>query len=166
MASEPDSAAVVLIDGRSGAGKTEYAKALVHEGGAVLVSLDEVYPGWDGLDAGSWHIAQSVIIPMSLGQPGRYRRWDWHHQAPGDWVDIPQGQRLVIEGCGVLRTEIAQVDALRLWIDAPESIRRERAMSRDGEMYLPHWQRWALQEERFAALHGGQKLADRTVFGA
>lgn len=166
MRGEVSSVELVLIDGRSGAGKSEYAKALVRETGATLVSLDDVYPGWDGLDAGSWHIAQSVIIPISLGQPGRYRRWDWAHETPGEWVDIPLGQPLVIEGCGVLRADISHVDALRLWIDAPESVRHDRAVARDGEMYLPHWRRWALQEERFATVHGGQALADRTLTSA
>ena len=30
---------------------------------------------------------------------------------------------------------------------------------RDGEMYAPHWTRWALQEERFLALHESVALA-------
>jgi hypothetical protein len=155
--------ALTLIDGRSGAGKSEYASSLVRSGEATLVSLDDVYPGWDGLDAGSWHIAQSVIIPISLGQPGRYRRWNWERGIPGEWVEVPSGTPLVIEGCGVLRSDIAGVQALRLWMDAPEKIRHERALARDGEMYRPHWKRWALQEDRFIALHGGTMLADRTV---
>lgn len=163
MISAPGLQGLVLIDGRSGAGKTDYAAALALRTGATLVSLDDVYPGWDGLDAGSWHIAQSVIIPISLGQPGRYRRWDWAQSAPGEWVDVPAGRSLVIEGCGVLRAEIAGVEALRLWIEAPEDIRHERALSRDGDSYRPHWRRWALQEERFIALHGGHALADSAV---
>ena len=157
------SGGLVLIDGRSGAGKTDYAASLALRTGATLVSLDDVYPGWDGLDAGSWHIAQSVIIPISLGQAGCYRRWNWEQGMPGEWVDVPSGRPLVIEGCGVLRSDIAGVQALRLWIDAPEAIRHERALARDGEMYRPHWTRWALQEERFIALHGGEILADETV---
>ncbi|MEO8095730.1 MAG: hypothetical protein ABI632_12485, partial [Pseudolysinimonas sp.] len=40
---------VVLIDGRSGAGKTTLARELAPLVGAQLVSLDDVYPGWDGL---------------------------------------------------------------------------------------------------------------------
>lgn len=154
---------LTLIDGRSGAGKSEYARGLALSTGAILVSLDDVYPGWDGLDAGSWHIAQSVIIPMSAGQPGRYRRWNWDVTTPGEWVEIGPGQPLVIEGCGVLRSDISDVGAVRLWLEAPEGVRRQRAIERDGDVYRPHWARWALQEERFIALHGGRARAEKTV---
>jgi hypothetical protein len=163
MTSADNSEALVLVDGRSGAGKTDYATALAKESGATLVSLDDVYPGWDGLDAGSWHIAHSLIIPISLGQPGRYRRWNWEQGIPGEWVAVPEGRPLVVEGCGVLRHDTAGVQALRLWIDAPDAIRHDRALARDGDMYTPHWTRWALQEDRFIALHGGEMLAARTV---
>lgn len=163
MTSANNSGALVLVDGRSGAGKTDYATALAKESGATLVSLDDVYPGWDGLDAGSWHIAHSLIIPISQGQPGRYRRWNWEQGTPGEWVVVPEGIPLIVEGCGVLRHETAGVQALRLWIEAPEQVRHDRALARDGEMYTPHWTRWALQEDRFIALHGGETLATRTV---
>ncbi len=44
----------ILIDGRSGSGKTELARAIVDDWpGAQLVRLDEVYPGWHGLAAAS-----------------------------------------------------------------------------------------------------------------
>ena len=37
--------------------------------------------------------------------------------------------------------------ALRVWVDAPTALRKERALSRDGETYAPHWDRWAAQED-------------------
>lgn len=163
MASAPGVPALVLIDGRSGAGKTEYATELARTMGATLISLDDVYPGWDGLDAGSWHIWQSLIIPISKGQPGTYRRWDWLRSEPGEWVTPHPGVELVIEGCGTLRSDLAEVVAQKIWIDAPTEIRRERAMARDGVGYGPHWEAWARQEERFIALHGGSESADVVV---
>src|SRR5690606_29833513 len=49
--------AVVLIDGRSGSGKTTLATALAARlPGTQLVRLDDFYPGWDGLEAGSAHV--------------------------------------------------------------------------------------------------------------
>ena len=47
-------AAVLLIDGRSGSGKTELARAVVAGvPEAQLVRLDDLYPGWGGLEEGS-----------------------------------------------------------------------------------------------------------------
>jgi uridine kinase len=163
MAGTADSLGVVLIDGRSGAGKTDYATALARQIGATLVSLDEVYPGWDGLDAGSWHLHRNVLVPISQGRPARYQRWNWRLSAPADWVDVPANCPVVIEGCGALRREALDLSAERIWVEATAAVRRARALERDREMYAPHWERWALQEERFLALHDGRGMADRIV---
>jgi hypothetical protein len=34
-----------------------------------------------------------------------------------------------------------------VWMQAPTSSRRARALARDGDTYRPHWDRWAAQEE-------------------
>jgi hypothetical protein len=163
MTRADNSWALVLVDGRSGAGKSDYATALAKESGATLVSLDDVYPGWDGLDAGSWHIAHHLIVPIASGQPGRYRRWDWASRSYGQWIEVSPEAPLIIEGCGGVRREHLHIPARRVWIEAPEELRKERALARDGDMYRPQWGRWALQEERFIALHGGRALADEVV---
>ncbi len=157
------SAMITLVDGPSGAGKSDYGVWLAAERGAVLVSLDDVYPGWDGLDAGSWHIHRNVLLPISQGLPGRYQRWDWRLGVPADWVPVPATRPVVIEGCGVIRREGLAIAADRVWVDAAADVRKRRALERDGELYAPHWQRWALQEERFLALHDGRGNADLTV---
>ena len=58
---------VVLIDGRSGAGKTSLARLLVARwpltGRVQLVALDSLYPGWDGLDPGVEHRARADPRP-------------------------------------------------------------------------------------------------------
>lgn len=156
-------ALVTLVDGPSGAGKSDYGVWLAAERSAVLVSLDDVYPGWDGLDAGSWHIHRNVLLPISQGLPARYQRWDWRLGVPADWVDVPPDRPLVIEGCGAIRREGRSLPANRVWVDAAVDVRRRRALERDGDMYAPHWHRWALQEERFRDLHDGPGNADVTV---
>lgn len=154
-----DSPKITLIDGRSGAGKSMFAAGLAEEDGSVLVSIDDVYPGWDGLDAGSWHIYQHLLIPHRAGLRGRYRPWLWEQGRPGEWIDIPRGASLVVEGCGALRRTSAEITENRIWLDQDEEVRRSRALERDGEMYAPHWRRWALQEERFLALHHSRDMA-------
>ena len=54
---------VVLVDGRSGAGKSTLAARLVAAwpGPVTLVSLDDLFPGWDGLAAGSDAVARDVL---------------------------------------------------------------------------------------------------------
>ena len=150
---------IVLVDGRSGSGKTQFATQLATELGGSLLSLDEVYPGWDGLDAGSWHVYQHVLHALASNTPGRYRVWDWRTQKPAHWVSVPAGTPLVIEGCGAIRRESVARATKAIWLEAPETIRYERAVSREGEYYKPLWKRWALQEDRFIALHRPRELA-------
>jgi cytidylate kinase len=78
-------------------------------------------------------------------------------------VDVTPHRPVVIEGCGAIRREGLAIAALRIWVDAPADVRRRRALERDGDTYSPHWQRWALQEERFRAIHDGPGNADLVV---
>jgi hypothetical protein len=152
-------APVTIIDGRSGAGKSAFATNLAEEQSAVLVSIDDVYPGWDGLDAGSWHIHQYLVTPFLAGLTGRYRPWLWDESRRGDWIEIPPGKPLIVEGCGAIRRDSPLESTTRIWIETEDEIRLARALERDGEMYAPHWTRWALQEERFLALHHSRDIA-------
>ncbi len=71
----PSRAPVVLVDGRSGAGKSSLALLVAAEvPGLGIIRLDDIYPGWDGLDAGSSHILEELLEPLSAGLPARWRR--------------------------------------------------------------------------------------------
>jgi hypothetical protein len=153
------SPSITLIDGRSGAGKSVFAANLARQQGALLVSIDDVYPGWDGLDAGSWHIHHNLVTPFLAGLTGRYRPWLWEESQRGDWVEIPPEKPLIVEGCGAIRSESPLESTTRIWIETEDELRLARALERDGDMYAPHWTRWALQEERFLALHHSRDIA-------
>ena len=150
---------IVFIDGRSGAGKTSFAREFAASRGGYVLSLDEVYPGWDGLDAGSSHVYQHVVASIDRGEAARYRRWDWLEARPADWVEVPRTPVLVIEGCGAIRAEAKRYSSELYWLEAPEELRRERTVARDGDVFSPQWVRWALQEERFLMAHGSSRRA-------
>ena len=154
---------LVFIDGRSGAGKTSFARDLVSGRGGALVSLDDVYPGWDGLDAGSHHVYREVVMALAEGGMGRYRRWDWREEKPSEWVEVYHPDLVVIEGCGALRRDASLFSSERYWIEADEMVRRERTRERDGEAFADFWSRWSLQEDRFLALHEGPLRATSVI---
>lgn len=155
--------AITLVDGRSGAGKSHFAAELARARGAVVVSIDDVYPGWDGLDAGSWLIHEYLVRPYLAGLTGRYRPWLWEEQRRGEWVEISPDVSLIVEGCGAIRRDSITTSSRRVWVETDDAVRRERALERDGQMFEPHWTRWALQEERFLALHHSRELATEIV---
>lgn len=154
---------LVLVDGRSGAGKSEWVARSEAFVGFVVVSLDDLYPGWDGLDAGHLRAYQNVIVPWSRGERAAVAMWDWTRGTLGKVIEIEPEASVVIEGCGALSTLTAVHASDRYWIEADAEVRKRRALERDGDMFAPHWTRWALQEERFYALHRSSELADAVV---
>lgn len=146
---------VVLIDGPSGAGKSSLADLLVGdwpaEGSPRLVRMDDVYPGWDGLDAASAAIGRELLEPLRASGAGRWRRWDWAADAPAEWHEVRGDDPLVVEGCGTLAEHNARAADLALWLDAEDALRKSRALARDGLGFELHWDQWQDEFDRFVA---------------
>ncbi len=147
---------VVLIDGRSGSGKTSLARALVARwplrGRVQLVALDSLYPGWDGLADGVVAARDLILRPHARGLIGVWERWDWEASAPAEAHAVDPSLPLIVEGSGLLTAATARLGDVRVWLESPPQSRMRRALQRDGETYRPHWTRWAEQEERHLAL--------------
>jgi len=150
---------IVLIDGGSGSGKTDLAARLAPAMGAQLVRLDDLYPGWDGLDAGS------VMVYSDVLRASRWRRWDWVTGGPAEWHDLDSHLPLVIEGCGALSRASRALAGYGIWVELDEPTRKARALARDGDAYAPHWDRWAEQERVFFARERPDLLADLILMG-
>lgn len=147
---------VVLIDGRSGSGKTTLGAALASLLGAQLVGLDDLYPGWHGLQAASDAVSSTVL---RAADPG-YRRWDWEASMPSTWRALDASAPVVIEGAGSLTRTSAPLATLRVWIELDAPTRRRRALARDGAAYEPWWDVWAAQEDVHVARDDPRSLAD------
>ena len=157
---------VVAVDGRSGSGKTVLGTAVAQRLACPVVHLDEIYPGWDGLQAGVALATSQVLEPVARGTQAAYPRWDWMRSRPGRTIPVTAGTHLVLEGCGALVPPAAAFATVRVWVEAPTAVRKERALSRDGETYAPHWDRWAAQEDAVYARARPWESADlvlRTV---
>ena len=141
------STVVVAVDGRSGSGKTLLGTAVADRLDCPVVHLDELYPGWDGLAAGVALVTTQVLEPLARGERAAYRRWDWMRSRPGRTLVVGPTPTLVLEGCGALVPPADDFAAVRVWVEAAPAARRARALSRDGETYAPHWERWAAQED-------------------
>lgn len=146
---------VVLIDGRSGSGKTSLARTLVARwplhGRVQLVSLDSLYPGWDGLAEGVESARELILRPHARGLLGVWERWDWETSEPAEAHAVDPSLPLIVEGSGLLTAATARLGDVRVWLESPVQSRMRRALERDGDTYRPHWTRWAEQEERHLA---------------
>lgn len=149
----------ILIDGRSGSGKTELARAIALDWPqAQLVRLDDIYPGWDGLDAGS------AAVPSILTD-FRWRAWNWAADRPGEWHTLDPQRPILIEGVGAVSRASRPLADVAVWVHLGDAERKRRALDRDGDAYAPHWDRWAAQEDAFIEREWPVELADVVVSG-
>jgi|NGEPerStandDraft_6_1074524.scaffolds.fasta_scaffold275478_1 hypothetical protein len=160
--------AVLALEGPSGAGKTTLANVLAAAApSSVVVHLDAIYPGWDGLADTPDLLVDQLLRPMSSGRPAGYRRWDWAAGRDGAWQPVePAPPLLLLEGIGCGARVCAPYLAGLVWLDAPEPLRRERALTRDGPSYAPYWQRWADQESAYLSAQQPWRRADLILDGA
>lgn len=153
---------VLLIDGQSGAGKSTLARLLAERVGmpVQVLGLDEFYPGWDGLAAASSILADEILPAYRAGIVPRAPGWDWEHNVPSDPRLLDPALPLIVEGAGALTPATAALADVTVWLESPESHRKQRALARDGGTYRPHWDRWAEQEAVHRATHAPELRAD------
>ncbi|GAA2524799.1 adenylate kinase [Winogradskya humida] len=154
---------MLAVEGRSGSGKSRFAATIAAGLGATLIRMDEIYPGWDGLQAAVTVLHEQVLVPLAAGEPARWRLWDWAGDRPGAWHEVPATERLVVEGVGCGADVLTAYRSGLIWIEASADVRRERAMARDGDTYAPHWERWARQEDAFYAANDVRGQADLII---
>lgn len=153
-------ASVLLIDGRSGSGKTELASAIAQRSpDAELLRLDDLYPGWGGLEKGS-ALVHTVVLSEH-----RWQRWDWHANKLAEWHRLDPTRPLIIEGCGALSKANRALATFGVWVELDSVTRKHRALDRDGEVFTSHWDAWAVQEEAFLAREHPHSIADLIVQG-
>src|SRR5690348_3832875 len=97
---------IVAVDGFGGCGKSEFAERLARKlAEATIVHTDDFsradVPGWE------WdRLREQVLEPLAHDRPGRYQRYDWGHNAPAEWHDVPVGGNLIVEGVSSMREEL------------------------------------------------------------
>jgi len=156
---------VIAVDGRSGSGKTSLAAALRGELGAPVVTLEDLYGGWDGLERGIDLLVSEVLEPIAAGRAARVPRYDWAAGAWGaPWVLEPP-HVLVVEGVGAGARRAARYASRLVWMEAAASVRENRALERDGETFAPHWDGWAAQEDALLARERTPERADLVIDG-
>jgi uridine kinase len=154
---------LLCVDGPSGSGKTTLARAVSRlVAGSRVVHLDALYDGWDGLprlDAA----LEPLLRPLTRGEAGRYRRYDWHAGRYAGWVDVPPAPLLVLEGVGAWSPAFAELVTALVWVEAAPEERLARAVARDGAPMEPRLRAWAVAEEHHLAGTGARERADLVV---
>jgi uridine kinase len=128
-----------------------------------VVTLEDLYGGWDGLERGIDLLVTEVLEPLAAGRAARVPRYDWvAGEWATPWVLEPPGV-LIVEGVGAGARRSAAYESLLIWMEAPESVRKKRALDRDGQTFAPYWDMWAGQEDAMLAREHTHERADLVV---
>jgi uridine kinase len=159
---------LVCIDGPAGSGKTTLAArlALALGDGVAVVHMDDVYAGWT-LSGGFERLRSGVLAPLAEGRAGAYRRYDWlaerFVEAP---TSVPVPDVLIVEGCGSCPRAVDAWASLRIWVEAPPTLRLARGLARDGAELAEQWRQWQREENALFEAEDTRARADLRVDGA
>lgn len=135
---------IILIDGKSGVGKSTLAEHMAHALDATVLHLDDVYPGWEGLEHGRDAVIRDVLVPLSHSRAGRVETWDWENDCAGPFLLITPHPIVIVEGCGISTQQSRGLAETVIWVDCDETERRARLAGREGgrfEVELAEWDR-------------------------
>ena len=166
--------AFVGIDGLGGSGKSTLAAQLVAAmGDAFLVHGDDFYLptsrrrerlGEVGSAFDLPRLAEQVIVPGSAGEALRYQRYDWVQDQLTDWVDVPRGAPLVLEGVFCLAAALRDAYTFKIWCRADPMLRLSRGLARDGREARSMWvDVWMPAENAYVASEHPELVADLVV---
>jgi uridine kinase len=177
QAAGADGRALVAIDGRSLAGKTQLALELLpHLGpGAAILAVDSYFaplnePQTTPPAERRWRLRfdelTAALRLLRSGKPVRHTPYDWDLDRLHPETVIRPGIVLV-EGLGALRGELRGFYDFAIWVEGRYSTRMDRIVARDGNRYLDLWVgQWLPLEEAYIAGEKPWNAADLFVAGA
>ena len=154
----------VALDGRSGAGKSTVAKLVNARAGALVIDGDDFYRGgdgafWDALGPAEkvdlvidWRRQRRLLERLRRGEPARWRPYDWEAddgRLAAEITALP-ADLVILDGAYSVRPELADLFVLRVLLDVPRAIRRDRLLQREGEHDRAEWEaRWQDAEDLY-----------------
>lgn len=166
---------LVAIDGGGGAGKSTLARTLCERLDASMIQKDDFYLPSSELPSreesiekpGSsfdWpRLIEQVLNPLLQGREARYQRFDWPTQRLDNWLTVPAGGIILIEGVYSSREELRPFYDFIIWVECSENVRVERGIARDGEHSRVWWVNDWLPAEQAYVKSNPQKWADFIV---
>lgn len=158
---------IILIDGRAGSGKSTLAAMLQNQlfkdGESLprLIHMDDLYEGWDGLQAGVDYLQRLILSPVSARKKATWQEFNWSAGMRVRWREFEGQTPLIVEGCGSISRLAAQAAQVKIWVEADDQVRYQRWLEREGSE--ENFGRWAAQEVEFYARELSPELADVTV---
>ena len=159
---------LIGVDGPSGSGKSTLAARLAARSSAPIVAVDD-FVSWSDF-AGWWpRFDRQVLTPLLSGADARYQVRDWANDEFGTsldgWKAVAWAPLVILEGVTCTRLAAANRLAYTIWVEAPEDLRLQRGLGRDGTDHRQLWLTWMAEERDTFAADGTRARADLRVSG-
>jgi hypothetical protein len=166
-----DRPGLVLVDGRSGSGKSTFAAHAADLLEACVVSTDDIawkhaiFEWTDVLLAG-------VLQPWRHGEGVQFRPPAWESHDREGSIAVKSGVSLLVEGVGAARAGLIGLADLAVWVQSDLSLARTRGLARDVSYVTrtpaeaeAFWDKWMMEEEPFLAADRPWERAHLWVLG-
>lgn len=158
MAAEPRLR--VAIDGPCASGKSTLGRMLADIYRAPLIHMDDFFLrpeqrtperlAQPGGNVDYERFEAEVLAPLAKGEPAVYRPWQCRSSRFAPEVTVTPGQLTLVEGSYALRPGLREHYRLKIWVEAPWEVRRQRLLDRDGPELLERFETlWIPMEERY-----------------
>jgi uridine kinase len=163
---------LISVDGPAGSGKSTLAARFAARAEArglrtQVVSMDDLYDGWDGAVRGFGLLRDHVLKRLAEGREGRYRRYDWHLGAYAELHVVPTTlDLLIVDGVTSADRDADPWQSLKLWVETSNEVRLDRGIERDGEALRDRWLDWMRWERDHFAVQRTRSRCHVIVDGA
>ncbi|GAB3151929.1 hypothetical protein GCM10027290_41890 [Micromonospora sonneratiae] len=166
---------LIAVDGPSGAGKTHFAERLADTLQALvpdrdrppIVHTDDLLAGWADQFTFWPRLEEQVLAPIRAGHPGHYRCYDWDRGCfTSNWTTVPAAPVVILEGVSVARSAVRAELTLSVFVTAPDQLRLDRALARDGVAIRPYLEEWRRGELIHFAADATVEHVDLMIDGA
>ena len=150
----------VAIDGPCASGKSTLGAALSQVYRCPLIHMDDFFLqpeqrtpqrlAQPGGNVDYERFSRDVLAPLVNGTPAHYRPYQCHNGQFGEEITVPPSPITVVEGCYCLRPDLRSAFAVRIWLEAPWAVRRQRLLERGGQDCLARFESlWIPLENRY-----------------
>jgi uridine kinase len=106
----------------------------------------------------------SVVQPLLAGRPARYQRWDYIEDRGLNWVDVPVGVPVIVEGVSATDHRLPVPWDVTIWLDVSKAERHRRILARDNQTMLARWRDdWWPNEDAYEREQRPQKRPGMVV---
>lgn len=157
---------LVVLDGRSGTGKTTIAKQIANRLNGVEILADNFWVGgsdeeWDkrspqekSEQAIDWkRIKTDVLEPLLAGKSASWHPFNWKtgEGLAEESIEAEPKKLVVLEGAYSSRPELQDIIDLSILVEVPDDAnRRDRLINREGTEYMDNWhKRWDPAEDYY-----------------